>query len=298
MLEDIVAFRTIVLQKSLTKASKELGVSTPVITRRLARLEKTLQTQLIQRTTRHIHLTEAGELFFQQISDVLQALDASKEAVKNLNQEVSGTLKVGLPASISHLFVSTMLHKFTKQYPNVSIHLVTGNYLFDLLSQGFDLIIHAGTLPDSNFYYKKIGTWKKIFCATPAYLKKYGTPKTPQDLSSHNCIDRYDNVERVWDYKKKGLAKKIMITGNVRADHNLDIRNLALSGMGIAYLSRCTVHEDIQRGKLISILDEYQATEYGTYAVYPSKQFINKKTQIFIEFLSTCLKSVYGHMNG
>lgn len=127
MFDDIVVFRTIVQLKSLTKASKALGLSTPVVTRRLARLEKSLNTSLIQRTTRQIHLTEAGELFFAQSTDVLYALEASKDAVKNLNREVSGTLKVGLPESISYLYVTKKLHQFTTRYPNINIYIVTGN---------------------------------------------------------------------------------------------------------------------------------------------------------------------------
>src|SRR5579871_3138902 len=131
MFEDIIAFQTIVVHKSLTKASKELGVSTPVITRRLARLEKSLNVRLLQRTTRQVNLTEAGELFFNQISNVLQTLEASKEAVKNLNNDVSGTLKVGLPPSISYLYVTKWLHLFTEKYPNIHIHIITGNHLLD-----------------------------------------------------------------------------------------------------------------------------------------------------------------------
>lgn len=297
MLEDIVAFRAIVQLKSFTKASKELGLSTPVVTRRLARLEKSLNTQLIQRTTRQLHLTEAGELFFAQISDVLHALEASKDAVKNLSKSVSGTLKVGLPASISYLYVTKMLHQFTARYPNIHIHIATGNHLLGLLTNGFDLVIHAGILPDSSFYFKKLGSWKKIFCASPNYLAKHGVPQKPEELKSHNCVDHYDNFERVWEYKENGSLKKIMVNGNIRADSNFDIRQLALNGMGIAYLSKCTVNEDLKQGRLVSILEDFQASEFGTYAVYPSKQFISKKTEVFLEFMSDLLESVYGQMN-
>lgn len=297
MLEDIIAFRTIVQHKSLTRAGKELGISTPMVTRRLARLEKSLNARLIQRTTRQIHLTEAGELFYTQVGDILSALEASKEAVKNLSEEVCGTLKVGLSPSISYLYVTKILHQFMAQYPKINIHIVTGHHLLGLLTNGFDLVIHAGTLPDSSFYFKKLGTWKKIFCAAPNYLKKYGTPKTYADLKSHNCIDHCNNFERTWEYKENGVLKKMSINGNIRADSVFDIRHLVLSGIGIAYLSKCTIHEDLKKGRLISILENFQASEFGTYAVYPSKKFISKKTHVFLEFMSELLKSVYGQMN-
>lgn len=297
MLEDIVVFRTIVQQKSLTNASKELGLSTPVVTRRLARLENVLNTQLIQRTTRQLHLTEAGELFFTLTSDVLHAFEASKDAVKNLSKDVTGTLKVGLPSGISYLYVTKQLHKFTTCYPNINLNIVTGNHLLGLLTNGFDLVIHAGALPDSNFYFKKIGSWKKIFCASPDYLSKYGIPEKPEELKKHNCIDNYNNVERSWEYKEHDNLKKIMITGNIRVDNNFDIRQLALSGMGIVYLSKCIVNEDLKQGRLISILKNFQTSELATYAVYPSKHFMSKKTEVFLAFMSDLLESVYDQMN-
>lgn len=294
MLEDILTFQMIVQHKSLTKAGKELGISTSIVTRRLARLEKSLNTRLLQRTTRQIHLTEAGEIFFNKITDVLYGLEASKEAVRNLSDNVAGTLKVGLPAGISQLYVTKMLHQFSQKYPNISIHIVTGHHLLGLLTTGFDLVIHAGILPDSNFYFKKIGSWKKIFCASPDYLNKYGTPNTPLELKSHNCIDHYDNADRTWEYKENNIVKKIAINGNIRADNHFDIRQLIVSGMGISYLSKCTIYEDLKQGRLVSILDDFQSSEFGTYAVYPTNKFISKKVQIFLDFMTNLLGSVYG----
>ncbi len=294
MLEDILTFQTIVQHKSLTKAGKELGISTSIVTRRLARLEKSLNIRLLQRTTRQIHLTEAGEIFFNQITDVLYGLEASKEAIRNLSGNVAGTLKVGLPTGISQLYVTKMLHQFSQKYPDISIHIVTGHNLLGLLTAGFDLVIHAGILPDSSFYFKKIGSWKKIFCASPDYLKKYGTPNTPLELKSHNCIDHYDNAERTWEYKEDNIVKKIAINGSIRADNHFDIRQLVLSGMGISYLSKCTIYEDLKQGRLVSVLDDFQSSEFGTYAVYPTNKFISKKIQVFLDFMTNLLGSVYG----
>lgn len=297
MFEDIETFQAIAQHQSLTKASKVLGISTPVVTRRLARLEKSLGTQLVQRTTRQVKLTEAGELFFLQISDVLQGLEASKEAVKNLTNNVAGTLRVGLPPSLSYLYVTKMLPKFIREYPNIHLEIATGNYLLNLLTGGFDLVIHAGVLPDSSFYYKQIGSWKRIFCASADYLKRHEMPRTPEDLKSHFCIDHLSNTERTWEYTKNNINKKIMIDGGVRIDNNFDIKQLALEGVGIAYLSKCTVHEDIKQKKLIPILEDFSGSEMKIYAVYPSKKFISKKAQIFLTFMEDLLKSVHGEMS-
>ncbi len=293
MFEDISAFQAVARQKSFTKAAQHLELSIPVVTRRLARLEQTLGVRLLQRTTRHVHLTDAGEVFLAEISDVLQALEASKETVKSLTRSISGTLKVGLPVNLSHLYITPALHKFMALYPNIQIHFVTGDYLLDLLRNGFDFIVHCGHLPDSNFYYETLGKWRKLFCAAPSYLEKYGVPKKIEELKAHNCIDHYENFDRTWEYQEGKVHKKIAINGNVRAYSNPEIRNLALSGLGIGYLGKCSIYQELQKGSLVSILENYQTPVLGTYAVYPHKKFLNKKTRVFIDFIAETLAPVY-----
>jgi DNA-binding transcriptional LysR family regulator len=295
MFEDISAFQAVARHKSFTKAAQDLDLSIPVVTRRLARLEQALDVRLLQRTTRHVHLTEAGEIFLTEISDVLQALESSKETVKNLTRSINGTLKVGLPVNLSHLYVTPMLHKFMERYPNIQLHLVTGDYLLDLLNNGFDLVIHCGYLPDSNFYFEKLGSWNKIFCAAPSYLEKYGAPRTIEELKHHNCLDHYENFDRTWEYQEGKAVKKIPIHGNIRAYSNPEIRNLTLSGLGIGYLGKCSIYQELQQGSLVAILPNYQTPVLGTYAVYPNKKFLNKKTRLFIDFIIELLAPLYSH---
>lgn len=293
MFEDISAFQAVANHKSFTKAAHGLELSIPVVTRRLARLEQTLGVRLLQRTTRHVHLTEAGEVFLAEISDVLKALETSKETVKSLTRSINGTLKVGLPVSLAHLYVTPALHKFMALYPHIQIHFVTGDYLLDMLSNGFDLVVHCGRLPDSNFYYEKLGEWRKLFCAAPSYLEKYGVPKTIAELKTHNCIDHYENFDRTWEYQAGRAVKKIAISGNIRAYSNLEIRNLALSGLGIACLGKCSIYQELEAGSLVSLLQNYQTPMLGTYAIYPHKKFLNKKTRVFIDFIAEILTPVY-----
>ncbi len=296
MFEDIAAFQAIAQNLSFTKAAQYLELSIPVVTRRLARLEQSLGVRLLQRSTRHVHLTEAGTIFLAEVSDVLQALEASKETIKNLTHTVSGTLKVGLPANLSHLYISKALHKFVRSYPDIKIHMVTGEYLLDLLANGFDLVIHSGHLPDSSFYFEKMATWTKHFCAAPSYLEKNGTPHTMEELKLHNCIDHYENADRTWTYLQGNKQKKILVSGNIRAYSSAEIRNIALSGLGIACLSKCSVHKELRNGSLVSILQQYKTPLSGIYAVYPSKKFLNQKTKLFIEFVAEALEPVYNEM--
>jgi DNA-binding transcriptional LysR family regulator len=292
MLEDISAFCAVVEQKSFSRAARQLGVSTAVITRRVARLEKSLDTRLLHRTTRLVSLTEPGQAFYTQVRDLLDALESSKKTVKSFTQEVTGTLKIGLPASISYLHLTPNLHHFTQKFPQLKIQIVLGNHLLDLLRESFDLIIYCSSLPDSNFHYQKLGDWRKIICASPDYLKKFAKPKTPEDLVEHQCLDHYDNFQRVWKFSKRNKLKSVTIHSEILANSSMDLKNLAVQGHGIAYLPSFTVYQELKSGQLISLLEDFQPPKIGMFAVYPSHQYMSKKSQLFLDFLKKLLAPV------
>jgi DNA-binding transcriptional LysR family regulator len=292
MLQDIHVFCAIAKHQSFSKAARELGISTPVITRRLARLEQALNTRLLNRTTRKVTLTEAGNLFYAEVSDILQLLEATKENVKSVTNQIAGTLKVAMPTSLSQCYVAPALKSFLEQYPKLKIHLVSGNYLLNLLHEGFDLVIQCGDLPNSSYHYKKIASMKKIICASPLYLEKHGIPKELTDLKMHNCLQFYDSVHSPWAVRENGKMKELDVDGNIFVNNSLELKSLVTSGVGIAYLPAYFVHEELVTGKLVSILDQYQPADYALYAVYPTKKYLAKKTQVFLDFIVELLSEV------
>ncbi|OGT30768.1 MAG: hypothetical protein A3E87_07390 [Gammaproteobacteria bacterium RIFCSPHIGHO2_12_FULL_35_23] len=290
MLEQIKAFCEVVKRGGLTKAARSLAISTPMVTRRIQQLELDLKAELFHRTTRQVLLTEAGKLFYQHALEMMAHYEAGENAVASLAEQVTGTLKIGLPLSISYFWVTTVLNKFYNQYPHINIHFVNGNHLTNFLAEGFDIVVHCGTLPDSRFYFKKIRDWKKITCAAPAYLKQYGTPKKPQELLQHKCIDHYDNYTQSWRYQVNNKQEEVVIQAHFKANNSLDIKNLAEIGLGIAYLPDFVVISALSDNKLVSILESYQPEPLGIYLVYASKQFLSKKTKVMLEFLTACLQ--------
>ncbi len=263
-----------------------------MVTRRVARLEKSLDTRLLHRTTRLVSLTEPGQVFYTQVRDLLEALESSKKAVKSFMQEVTGTLKVGLPASISYLHLTPNLHHFTQKFSQLKIQIVHGNHLLDLLRDGFDLVIHCSSLPDSNFYYQQLGDWRKIICASPDYLKKFARPKVPEDLAEHHCLDHYDNFQRTWKFNINNKLKSIAINSKILANSSMDLKNLAVLGHGIAYLPSFTVYKELKSGQLISLLEDFQPPKISMFAVYPSHQYLSKKAKVFLDFLKKLLAPV------
>jgi LysR family transcriptional regulator for bpeEF and oprC len=292
MLEDIHVFCSIAKHQSFSKAARELEISTPVITRRLSRLERTLDTRLLNRTTRQVTLTEAGNIFFTEVTDILQLLEASKENVKSVTSQIAGTLKVAMPTSLSQCYVAPALKGFLEKYPNLKVHMVSGNYLLNLLHEGFDLVIQCGELPNSSYHYKKIAAMKKVICASPSYLQKHGEPKELNDLKDHNCLQFYDMVHCPWAVRENGKVREISVDGNIFVNNSIELKSLAKNGIGIAYLPAYFVHDDLIKGDLVSILEQYQPADYNLYAVYPTKKYLAKKTQVFLEFVSELLKEV------
>ncbi len=289
MLEDIEVFCAIAKHKSFSKAARALHISTSIATRRLARLEKKLDVSLFHRTTRQVTLTEAGRLYFDDVKNLMDGLEAANQNVKSIRKEVSGVIKVGVPVSISHMYVTEHLHEFVKRYPKLRVHLVTGNHLLDLLENGFDVVMHCGELPSSSLHYKKLGMWDKVTCASPLYLQEHGTPIIPEDLAQHNCLDHADNFHVTWRFQDKGKTKEIAVSGNACVNSSIDLVNLAVNDMGIVYLPSFVVAEALKTGKLVSILDAYRPPALPRYMVYPTHQYICQKVKTFIDFMSEIL---------
>jgi DNA-binding transcriptional LysR family regulator len=233
MLEDIEVFCAVAKHKSFSKTALALHISTSIATRRLARLEKKLDVSLFHRTTRQVTLTEAGRLYFDEVKNLMDGLEAANQNVKSIRKEISGVIKVGVPVSISHMYVTEHLHEFVKRYPKLRVHLVTGNHLLDLLENGFDVVMHCGELPSSSLHYKKLGMWDKVTCASPRYLQEHGTPMTPEDLAQHNCLDHADTFHVTWSFQDKGKTKEIAVSGNACVNSSIDLVNLAVNDMGI-----------------------------------------------------------------
>jgi DNA-binding transcriptional LysR family regulator len=290
MLENIQAFVTVVEQKSFAKAARKLAISTPVITRRVVKLEQEVGVLLLQRTTRHLSLTEPGERFYIHSLEILDRLAAAKEMALGSKAELKGKLKIGMPASISSLYFIPALNSFMKDYPELSLQIVHGNHLSDLLGNGFDAVVHCGDLPDSSFYYAKIGKWNKFSCASPQYLKKHGIPTHPSDLKNHNCLDHGDNYLNGWAYQVDGKMQLFPISGNVSVNDSLDLKQLAVDGLGLVYLPSFTVDDAVKSKALTPVLQEYMVSALGIYILYPSRNLKSKKLEIFIELLKKIFK--------
>ena len=291
MWQKLKTFITVAEQAGFSKAAKKLGLSKTTVTRYIQELESEYQAKLFTRTTRHLHLTEQGEIFYHYALELLQLHDEAHNKIKHEENSVQGHIKIGLPFSILQCFAQKKLARLIRDYPDLSIEIVQGNHIADLLSSQFDLSIHCGPLPDVNFYYEKIANWQKILCASPKYLKKYGAPKKIDDLKKHRCLDHSDNHTHSWQLIVGEKLKNIPINPKLSVNSATILKDLAIQDLGIVYLPSFTVNDAISEKKLKPILKSAWPESLEIHALYPTRKRSNKKMMVVVEALKELLNN-------
>ena len=295
MLKEMRYFCEVVQQQSLAAAARSLKVSTPMMTRHVQHLEEELGAVLLNRTTRGMSLTEAGDIFYQQAKHIISTYEAGKRAIKGSVTGEHGAIKIGLPASIANLCVVPKLHEFNIKHPHLSIEIMQGNHLLDMIHKGFDCVVFCGDLPDSSYYYKKIGSWRKHTCVSPIYYKTCAKITKPQQLQQYHCLLHMYNKNQIWqfiDKNNQNIKNKVVnlyINSSYKSDSSLLLAKMAIQGLGFSYLPDFTISPYLKSGQLISILDSWMPDPLGIYVVYPHKKYINARLCIIIDFIQSCL---------
>lgn len=285
-LAEMLVFSKVVGSGSLSAAARELGISPAMVSRRVAALEARLGVRLINRTTRTLRLTDEGAGYYDTCSRLLAEIEEADAAVSAGRVEPQGTLKVALPASFGNRHIAPLIPAFASRYPKVQLALSLSDRNVNLIEEGFDLAIRIAHLEDSSLAARKLAPNRRVVCASPGYLRRYGTPSTPQDLAGHNCLTTTDFVS-TWEYKgPEGGLGSVRVTGRYICDNWEVLREWALAGLGIALKSTWDVRRHLEEGSLVALCPAYSFdTDVAIYAVYPHRRFLPAKTRAFIEFL-------------
>jgi len=272
---------------SLSAAARELGLSTAVVSRRLAALEARLGVRLINRTTRNLHLTDEGARYYDTCARLLAEIEEADSAISAGRVEPQGTLRVALPASFGHRHIVPLIPEFAERYPKVNLALSLSDRTVNLIEEGFDLAVRIAHLEDSSLTARRLAPNRRVVCASPAYLARHGTPRTPDELARHNCLTTTDFAMN-WDYKgPDGKPGSVRVTGRYACDSWEVLREWARAGLGVALKSTWDVHRLLADGSLVEVCPGYTFhSDVAIYAVYPSRRFLPAKTRVFIEFLA------------
>jgi DNA-binding transcriptional LysR family regulator len=286
-LYEMTVFAKVVSSGSLSAAARDLGVSTAVVSRRLAALEARLGVRLVNRTTRSLALTDEGASYHDACNRILAEVEDADAAASARRVEAQGVLKVALPASFGHKHIAPLVPQFAARHPKVHLTLSLSDRNVNVIEEGYDLAIRIGALEDSSLAARKLAPNRRVVCASPAYLAKHGTPRTPEDLLKHNCVTTLD-LQMTWEYvDPQGKRGAVRVAGGYACDNWEVLREWAVAGLGVALKSTWDVRRHLEDGSLVALFPGYDfATEVAIYAVYPHRRYLPAKTRVFIDFLA------------
>lgn len=292
-LADIAVFVEVVKAGSFTTAAHELGLSRSVISKYITRLEQRLGVRLLNRTTRRLSLTEAGQRFFQQSQSALIQLENAEGEIHAMQAKPQGLLRISAPSSFGIIHLAPLIPLFQQIYPDLNLDLSISDKLIDIVDEGIDIAIRIGELPDSTLIAKHIAPCRYAVCASPNYFKQHAKPNTPEDLTQHSCLlFQFWNAPNQWQFlSKDNQFINVKVRGEVVSNNSLALREIMLSGGGISIAPTFLVGADITNGRLLPVLSDYHIKPVSIYAVYPHRQYLTAKVRAFLEFLSTHIQA-------
>ncbi|MGA0344747.1 MAG: LysR family transcriptional regulator [Arenicellales bacterium] len=287
--DDLVLFVRVAELRSLTAAGRDLRLTPAVVSARLIRLEKKLGMRLLNRTTRQVDLTPDGHSFLEHSLKILEAVDRAQSAIALNRDSPAGSLKVSAPVSFSRLHLAPAVARFTEAHPNLQLQLVASDRFDDFFHEQIDLLIRVAELKDSNMVARRIATSRRVLCASPDYLARVGEPKTPKELTEHNCLLLRFPGSQQWRWTlvyPNGRPETLSLSGTMDSDNSDILTSWCLAGHGIAMKDIFEVAPYLKDGRLVEIMREYPPVSYPIMALYPHSQYLPPRVRLFIDFLA------------
>ncbi len=282
--EHLRLFVRIATTQNISQAGQELDLSPAVASAHINKLEQALGVRLIHRTTRKVSLTEDGIAFLPHAEDVLASVDSARASVGAGTISPGGTLRVAAPASFGRMHLLPVMGELLALYPDLKIDFKLSDTIVDLVEGGFDVAIRNSELKDSTMNARKLAADKRILCASPAYIEKYGEPLHPDELQQHQCITLM-GLE-TWKFQGEKNEITLKAKGRFRTDNGEAVRDACVNGLGLTINSTWSVYEHLKRGELLPVMQDYPLnSQTAIWAVYPSSRLLAPKVRVFIDFL-------------
>jgi DNA-binding transcriptional LysR family regulator len=287
-------------------AARQLGLATSSVTRMVDALEQRLGAVLLNRSTRSVTLTDAGRSYYEEAQRILEQLDAADDAVADRASGLGGVLRVAAPVTFASMYIAPILPTLRARHPRLALDLRLSDTAANLIDESIDVAIRIGGIdPQANLVARRLAGHQRVLCASPGYLAARGVPLHPAELADHDCLQfSFADNRRVWRLRRKGgiadvtaddmPVEEIPINSVVQANNGEVLRQAALAGMGVAMLAHWLVQADLREGRLVEVLDEYQANpgtmDVGLYALYQGNRRGSQKIRAFVELLAEHLE--------
>ncbi len=282
----MAVFAHVVEGGSFSAAARRLGMSRSAVSKAVAKLEKALGARLLNRSTRHLSMTEVGAAFAEHCTRVLGEALQAEQAVSSLHGQPRGVLKVAASVAFGTLHVAPALADLLDRFPGLDIDMTIGDRPVDLAEEGYDVVVRVARELPPNLVARRLAPVRRKLCATPGYFARYGVPHIPQDLSRHNCLDYTHSGEQgLWRFTGPQGDIAVPVSGRLRINDDEALSQAVLRGLGLALLPTFIVGRDIQAGRLRAVLSEYIPVEQHVYALYLPTRHLPAKVRAFIDFL-------------
>ncbi|MFT0890775.1 LysR family transcriptional regulator [Pseudochelatococcus sp. G4_1912] len=281
---DLDIFAQVVTARSMSAAGREMGLSTAVISKRIKRLEERLGVRLLQRTTRQITLTEAGQGLYERAVSILASVEEAEAWVARGSAVVRGVLKVSAPTSFGRLHIAPRLLPFLERHSNLTVDLNLSDEFIDVVGEGFDVAVRIADLADSSLIARRLAPNHRLLVAAPSYLERIGMPLSIDDLPHHTLMAHNSDHWRLAGPDGEHLVR---INAPIRTNSSEVVREAVIAGMGIALRSTWDIGAELRSGQLRAVLPGYGASSrVAVNAVYPSRRHMEQKVRVFVDYLA------------
>jgi DNA-binding transcriptional LysR family regulator len=289
---DLNLFALVARHRNLAAAARELGVTPPAVSKRLAQLERRLGVRLMNRTTRRLSLTPEGELYLANGSRILDELQELEQLVTRSRAEPAGLLRVNASFGFGRARIAPAISDFVARFPSMKIQLHLTDRPMSLQEEGFDLGIRFGEVPDARVNARLLMKNRRIVCASPEYVKRHGTPLLPHDLTRHACIVLRENESAygTWHFSRGKRVETVKVDGPLASNDGSAVLHWALEGRGVVVRSQWEVGEYLERGALVPLLIDWALPSADIHAIYLERNQLSVKLRTFVDFLGEYLR--------
>ena len=284
---EIRSFVLVAEKGSFAAASMVEGVTPVVMGRRLDALEGRLGVKLMHRSTRGLSMTDLGEQFLERARGLVREFDEAEASITADRKTVRGHLVVSAPAAFGRRHVAPHAPGFRARFPDLKLSFNLTDSVVDLVREGYDMAIRVGEVADPNYVAVKLYPNQRVICGTPDYFRRYGKPRSVEDLSRHNCLafNLQGGQQRGWTFMRDGKLVAVKVSGDLDCNDGELLFGWVKQGLGIGWRSTWEIQAELKRGELVTVLDEYAMPNYDIQAVYPQQRYLPAKVRFFVDHL-------------
>lgn len=290
--ESLQVFVRVAELGSFTRAADSLGTSKASVSAAVSQLEAALGTRLLQRTTRKVQMTPDGQSFYERSKQVLADIEDLQTMFQG-DADISGRLRVDMPLGVARHIVLPRLPSFLEAHPQLKVELSSTDRRVDVVAEGFDCIVRVGRLDDSALVARPLGRFRMLNCASPAYLKRYGIPQSPDDLANHRLVDYAPSLgarAALFEYMEGDVVRMVEMPAAVAVNNSDAYREACLAGLGIIQAPESGLGELVAQGRLVEVLPEYRAAPMPVTLLYPNRRQLAKRARLFMLWLGEVMQ--------